>query len=100
MTKDDALKLALEAIQELRYSSSTFKADKLSAAAITAIEQALAQPAQPDSYAALRQDIAVWKQRPWVGLTDAESRWIYDNCRTPAGMMAVVEAKLKEKNHD
>jgi len=46
MNKDEALKLALEAIQELRYSSSTFKADKLSAAAITAIEQALAQPAQ------------------------------------------------------
>jgi NADH pyrophosphatase NudC (nudix superfamily) len=45
MTKEqEALKLALEAIEELRYSSSTFKADKLSAAAITAIKQALAQP--------------------------------------------------------
>ncbi len=40
----EALKLALEAIEELRYSSSTFKSDKLSAAAITAIKEALAQP--------------------------------------------------------
>jgi hypothetical protein len=31
MTDRAALKLALEAIQELLYSSSTFKADKLSA---------------------------------------------------------------------
>ena len=39
------------------------------------------------------------KQRPWVGLTDAEAQWIYDNCRTPAGIMDMVEAKLKEKNY-
>jgi len=49
---------------------------------ITAIKAALAQPAQ----------------RPWVGLTDAEAQWIYDNCRTPAGMMEMVETKLKAKN--
>jgi len=44
MTKDEALKLALEAIEELRYSSSTFKSDKLSAEAIAAIKEALAEP--------------------------------------------------------
>jgi hypothetical protein len=38
-------------------------------------------------------------QKPWVGLTDEEAQWIYDNGRTPAGMMEMVEAKLKEKNH-
>jgi hypothetical protein len=38
------------------------------------------------------------QERPWVGLTDAEAQWMYDNCRTPAGMMDMVEAKLKEKN--
>lgn len=43
MTKE-ALKLALDAIEELRYSSSTFKSDRLSAEAITAIKQALAAP--------------------------------------------------------
>jgi hypothetical protein len=38
--------------------------------------------------------------KPWVGLTDEEAQWIYDNGRTPSGMMEMVEAKLKEKNHD
>jgi hypothetical protein len=37
--------------------------------------------------------------KPWVGLTDEEAQWIYDNGRTPAGMMEMVEAKLKGKNH-
>jgi hypothetical protein len=36
--------------------------------------------------------------RPWVGLTDEEFQMIYDMGRTPAGMMEMVEAKLKEKN--
>jgi hypothetical protein len=34
----------------------------------------------------------------WVGLTDEEFQMIYDMGRTPAGMMEMVEAKLKEKN--
>lgn len=37
-------------------------------------------------------------QRTWVGLTDEEFQLIYDIGRTPAGMMEMVEAKLKEKN--
>ena len=37
-------------------------------------------------------------QRTWVGLTEEEFQWIYDNGRTPAGMMEIVEAKLKELN--
>ena len=37
-------------------------------------------------------------KREWVGLTDEEFQWIYDHGRTPAGMMELVEAKLKEKN--
>jgi hypothetical protein len=37
-------------------------------------------------------------KRPWTGLTDEEAQWIYDNGRTPSGMMEMVEAKLKEKN--
>jgi hypothetical protein len=37
-------------------------------------------------------------QKPWVGLTDEEAQWIYDNGRTPAGMMEMVEAKLRSKN--
>ena len=38
-------------------------------------------------------------QEPWVGLTDEEAQWIYDNGRTPSGMMEMVEAKLKERNN-
>jgi hypothetical protein len=36
--------------------------------------------------------------RTWVGLTDEEFQWVYDHGRTPAGMMEMIEAKLKEKN--
>jgi hypothetical protein len=37
-------------------------------------------------------------RQPWQGLTDEEFQWIYDNGRTPAGMIELAEAKLKEKN--
>lgn len=37
-------------------------------------------------------------QRQWVGLTDEEVQWIYDNGRTPAGMIDMAEAKLRQKN--
>jgi hypothetical protein len=37
-------------------------------------------------------------QRTWVGLTDKEAQWLYDNCRTPSNLIDMVEAKLKEKN--
>ncbi len=37
-------------------------------------------------------------KRPWVGLTDNEAQWLYDNCRTPSNLIDMVEAKLKEKN--
>ena len=36
--------------------------------------------------------------KEWVGLTDEEFQWIYDNGRTPSGMMEMVESRLKEKN--
>ena len=36
--------------------------------------------------------------KPWVGLTDEEAQWLYDNCRTPSNLIEMVEAKLKEKN--
>jgi len=38
-------------------------------------------------------------KRQWVGLSDEEAQWIYDNGRTPSGMMEMVEAKLKERNN-
>ena len=36
--------------------------------------------------------------RTWVGLTDEEAQWLYDNSRTPSNLIDMVEAKLKEKN--
>ena len=46
MTDKEVMRLALDEIEELRYSSSTFKADKLSAAAITAMNELLSRPEQ------------------------------------------------------
>jgi hypothetical protein len=37
-------------------------------------------------------------QRPWVGLTDEEAQWLYDNCRTPSNLIEMAEARLKQKN--
>jgi hypothetical protein len=37
-------------------------------------------------------------QRTWVGLTDEEAQWLYDNCRTPSNLIDMVEARLKDKN--
>jgi hypothetical protein len=37
-------------------------------------------------------------KREWVGLTDAQAQWIYDNARTPSGMIEMTEAMLKELN--
>ena len=45
----------------------------------------------------LDDDIQVYT-RPWVGLTDEEAQWLYDNCRTPSNLIDMVEARLKDKN--
>ena len=45
--------------------------------------------------------IALYQAPPqptWVGLTDEEAQWLYNNCRTPSTLIDMVEAKLKEKN--
>ena len=103
MTDREALKLALEAIEELRYSSSTFKSDKLSAAAITAIKEALAQPAQETKIGCVQHDCdectARLAQRPWVGLTDDEHCDIwYKESLDWMDYGKAIEARLKEKN--
>ena len=49
----------------------------------------------PSHYECLLRE---FQNREWVELTEAEFQWIYDNGRTPAGMMELTEAKLKEKN--
>jgi len=52
----------------------------------------------PNGDATMFDAIPLVPQRPWVGLTDEEAQWLYDNCRTPSNLIEMVEAKLKEKN--
>ena len=110
MTKDEALKLALEALKRGE--------SQLRWAAIAAIEEALAQPEQEPVATVIKCGVnRTWMsealgqlpdgtydlyttppKREWVGLMDAEAQLIYDMGRTPSGMMEMVESKLKEKN--
>ena len=81
-TKDEALKLALSALDEVR--QETFHAEKKVWEAIYTIKKVLAQP----------------KQEPWVGLTDEEIEECLKGLPTQTiGVYARrIEAKLKEKN--
>jgi len=49
--------------------------------------------------AKLEDDDTQVYQRPWVGLTEEEAQWLYDNCRTPSNLIEMVETKLKDKNN-
>ena len=99
MTKDEALKLALEA---LTYSGlkpeGTCDVDK---AAITAIKEALAQPAQEPDELTIAYMSGLYdgkKKRPWVGLTFAE----ICECENDSLLKfaRAIETMLKEKNFD
>jgi hypothetical protein len=89
MTKDEALKLALGYVER-----------NCPALVFGEIKEALAQPEQPDSYAALREDIAKWNQRQWVGLTEEEINACdpSEECWGLHKIARAIEAKLKEKN--
>ena len=115
MTKDEVLKLALEALETLMIERGSIY-DK----AITAINEALAQTEQEpigqlceESYG---RGQVMWfnkpvdgsyvyttlPQRTWVGLTDEEIMQCLDqgygiNMRLD-GFARIIEAKLKEKN--
>ena len=87
MTKNEALKLALEALELYQSKMSVEMFD----AAITALRQALEQP-----------------ERELVGLTDEELRhaygevsgneWCLGGISNAETFYDVIEAKLKEKN--
>ena len=98
MTKDEALKLALEALEGVLDDAPKVLGASISGGlyevvqcreAITAIKEALAQPVQ----------------RPWVGLTDEEIKEIVGPWGdTPVTgytrkLFDQIEAKLKEKNN-
>ena len=99
MTKDEALKLALSALDEVRQETfrlmrdgQTLYAEKKVWEAIYTIKKVLTQPKQ---------------ERTWVGLTDEEIKafdtW-HDHREeevgwcNPSEIVAYIEAKLKEKN--
>jgi hypothetical protein len=120
--KDEALKLALEALEEYSYQEGlTRAADQ----AITAIKQALAAPVQePVAWMEMvvanlvREGVNKHKarelaehfytappaaQRQWVGLKNNELQPIADEYRILFGgwvedFARAIEAKLKEKN--
>ena len=83
MTKDKALKIALEALENAEYSDY---GNKELNKAITAIKKALAQPEYNTTP----------PQRTWVGLTDEELTEI--RLKTFDSVATNIEAKLKDKN--
>ena len=77
MTKQEALKMALEALKQID-EAMPFPVAKLAQASI---KEALAQP-----------------QRTWVGLTAKEKHEFRYSHMTTADFIDAIEAKLKEKN--
>ena len=120
MTKEEALKLALEAL-ELTWSNLDEKIAKAKAevAAITVIKEALAQPAQgwklrevyfdehgePTMHKEPAQEPFdcprcghVCSQRPWFGLTDDDLVQIGVATGLERAAVEMISNKLKEKN--
>ena len=118
MTKDESLKLALEALEEAWYHVGTFqpteKAIDLYDEARTAIKEALAQPEQ-DWKIHPKEDAPLVKwakeqtppQRTWVGLTDDDKVLIKHDANFNQFMTAgeyadrvqqLTEARLKDLN--
>ena len=115
MTKDKALKLALEALEgvlddapkvfDASISGGTYEVIQCRDA-ITAIKEALAQPAQePVAWATKFDAVPLYAappQRPWVGL-EAEDRLCAKYMQdAPDGIEAVIdyiEAALRSKNN-
>jgi len=120
MTKDEAMKLALEAL-EIRCGTNA--EERGQSGAITALREALAeQPAQQEPVAWYRDEDGiriyyeskVWDdatplytsppaQRTWVGLTNNELQPIADEYRILFGgwvedFARAIESKLREKN--
>ena len=120
MTKDEALKLALEALNDLSawndgevggHMDEPYSAE-VARRTITAIKEALAQPEQePVAWEQFYPDIGkrqiafnaevigyVAPQRTWVGLTNEEKHEIRYSHMNSAEFIEFIEAKLKDKN--
>jgi hypothetical protein len=120
MTKDEAMKMALEALEFFKGLSLSMNEIERAEEAITAIKEALAQPEQEpmlliqshrDNFwcvdltcnkcygADFRFKHATPPQRTWVGLMDEEVMEIAFNFDVPSLVVRTAEAKLKEKNN-
>jgi hypothetical protein len=99
-TKDEALKLALEALEGIHPGNMTPMAEEYWNKAITAIKQALtAQP--PTKEFTCSTGLCHYKaQRQWVGLSGEEIQtiWRHYEHMNVNEVCQAIEAKLKEKN--
>jgi hypothetical protein len=121
MTKDEALRLALETLEDIgdEWGFTSQRTVPKRKEAITAIKEALAQPEQPKVRTGdcllvgvcASEGHKIQPQRAWVGLTDKEIEEIWKVAMfTDYGIGAelsnqpfvhyarAIEAKLKEKN--
>ena len=127
MTKDEVMKLALEALEGLFGTAEQFDGGGVAVwrlggsaqpkQAITAIKEALAQPEQEPVAWRYRGNLhefdpSDWAegpvtplftappQREWVGMTDEERKEIWWSCeqQTPTTFVKAIEQALKEKN--
>jgi hypothetical protein len=85
MTKDEALRLAFEALEEITRRNQSDHQAEIAEEAITAIKVALEAP-----------------QRTWVGLTPEDTFEIGERLGLSdiawVDLMQAIEAKLKQKN--
>jgi hypothetical protein len=104
MTKDEALKLALEALEEAHYKVDHKQREQAITTVITAIKEALPkaapvqEPVDNDFFKHIARNNPSPDQRPWVGLTDEEREyWI--GCNTTKQALArAIDNALKAKN--
>jgi hypothetical protein len=105
MTKDEALRLALSTLDEvrqetfrlLRNGQRLYAEDKVWSTIIT-IKEALAQTEQEPQIAINSEIVGyVAPQRTWVGLTD-EDEIDWEEGGSLKDLVKAIEAKLKERN--
>jgi hypothetical protein len=105
MDKNEALKLALEALERYQIKRQDFD---IFVEAITAIKEALAQPAQEPMHPDIKKMYEDYfdkcfressaAQRPWVGLTSKELNEIFAVAMTGEHAVRLALDKVKEKN--
>ena len=109
MTKDEALKLALSTLDEVRQETFRLSRDGQNLYAeekvwstIISIKEVLAQEQEPVAWEQFHEHMAgpnyVAPQRTWVGLTQEEKHAIRYSHMTSAEFIECIEAKLKDKN--